>query len=152
MIQLPEKATRPTMYFIGVTTTQSSIMKTFPIWAEALGIDAVIKGIDLPVHAPTEDYRAVVEFIKNDSLSMGALVTTHKIDIYNAAKDLFEVVGGYAEQFGEMSSIYKDGDKLCCDARDPITCGKLLERASAGWRIHYGRRRQLHFNVLVLYA
>ena len=37
MIQLPEKATRPTMYFIGVTTTQSSIMKTFPIWAEALG-------------------------------------------------------------------------------------------------------------------
>ncbi len=48
MIQLPEKATRPTMYFIGVTTTQSSIMKTFPIWAEALGSDAVIKGIDLP--------------------------------------------------------------------------------------------------------
>ena len=127
MIQLPEKATRPTMYFIGVTTTQSSIMKTFPIWSEALGIDAVIKGIDLPVHAPAEDYRAVVEFIKHDPLSMGALVTTHKIDIYNAAKDLFEVIGTYARQFGEMSSIYKDGDKLCCDAKDPITCGMAME-------------------------
>ena len=127
MIQLPEKATRPTMYFIGVTTTQSSIMKTFPIWAEALGIDAVIKGIDLPVHAPVEDYRAVVEFIKHDPLSMGALVTTHKIDIYNAAKDLFEVIGAYAQQFGEMSSIYKDGGKLCCDAKDPITCGMAME-------------------------
>ena len=127
MIQLPEKATKPTMYFIGVTTTQSSIMKTFPIWAEALGIDAVIKGIDLPIHAPVEDYRAVVSFIKNDPLSMGALVTTHKIDIYNAAGDLFETVGTYARQFGEMSSIYKEGDRLCCDAKDPITCGMAME-------------------------
>lgn len=28
------------MYFIGVTTTQSSIMKVFPKWAEVLHIDA----------------------------------------------------------------------------------------------------------------
>ena len=66
---------------------------TIIITAEALGIDAVIKGIDLPVHAPAEDYRAVVEFIKHDPLSMGALVTTHKIDIYNAAKDLLKRLG-----------------------------------------------------------
>ena len=30
------------------------------------------------------------EFIKNDPLSLGALVTTHKIDLYNSCKDLFE--------------------------------------------------------------
>lgn len=47
------------MYFVGVTTGQSSIMKLFPIWARELGIDAVIKGIDLPIHASAEDYRAV---------------------------------------------------------------------------------------------
>ena len=29
-------ATQPTIYFIGVTTTQSSIMKVFPEWAKAL--------------------------------------------------------------------------------------------------------------------
>ena len=54
MIKLPEPAKRPTMYFVGVTTGQSSIMKMFPIWAKELGLDAEIKGIDLPIHAPAE--------------------------------------------------------------------------------------------------
>ena len=62
----------------------------FPIWAKELGLDAEIKGIDLPIHAPAEDYRAVVQFFRDDPLSLGALVTTHKIDMYNAAKDMFD--------------------------------------------------------------
>ena len=43
MIKLPEPAKRPTMYFVGVTTGQSSIMKMFPIWAKELGLDAIQK-------------------------------------------------------------------------------------------------------------
>lgn len=127
MLKLPEKATRPTMYFIGVTTGQSSIMKIFPIWAEALGVDACIKGVDLALHAPAEDYRAVVEFIKNDPLSLGALVTTHKIDLYNACRDLFEYFDPYALQFGEISSISKRDGKLCGHAKDPISVGLALD-------------------------
>ena len=60
MIKLPEPAKRPTMYFVGVTTGQSSIMKVFPVWAKALGLDAEIKGIDLAIHAPADDYRYLV--------------------------------------------------------------------------------------------
>ena len=45
------KATRPTFYFIGVTTGKSSIMKVFPEWAKFLGLaDVVIKGIDFKPH------------------------------------------------------------------------------------------------------
>ena len=70
-------ATRPTFYFIGVTTGQSSIMKVFPAWAEYLGLgDVEIKGIDFPVHDMPENYREAVNFLKNDPLSLGALVTT----------------------------------------------------------------------------
>ena len=127
MVQLPESATRPTMYFVGVTTGQSSINRIFPIWAEALGLDAQIKGIDVSLHAPAEDYRAVVEFIKNDPLSLGALVTTHKIDLYNACTDLFEYFDPYACQFGEISSISKQGTKLCGHAKDPISVGLALD-------------------------
>ena len=127
MIPLPCAATKPTMYFVGVTTGQSSIMKLFPLWAEALGIDACIKGIDIPIHAPAEDYRACVEFIKNDPLSMGALVTTHKIDLYAAALDLFEYMDPYAKMFGELSSISKLDGKLCGHAKDPITVGLALD-------------------------
>lgn len=123
-----EKAKQPTMYFIGVTTGKSSIMKVFPHWVKALGIDAIIKGIDLPIHADREAYRQVVSFIKNDPLSLGALVTTHKIDLYEAAHDLFDYLDPFATQFGELSSIAKDGTKLLGHAKDPITCGMAIEQ------------------------
>ncbi len=58
-------ATRPTLYFIGVTTTKSSIMKVFPDWAAHLGLtDATITGIDFPLHADAAAYRAAVAFIR----------------------------------------------------------------------------------------
>lgn len=122
-----EKATAPTIYFIGVTTGKSSIMKVFPKWAQALGLkDAVIKGIDFPLHAPAEDYREAVEFIKNNPLSLGALVTTHKIDLYKACVDLFEYIDPYAEMLSEISSISKKDGKLCAHAKDPISSGLAM--------------------------
>lgn len=124
---LPPPAAEPTMYFIGVTTGQSSIMKLFPRWAEVLGIDAVIKGIDLPQHAPVEEYRTVVDFIKNDPLSLGALVTTHKLDILTAARDMFDALDPYADLLSEISSISKRNGKLWGHAKDPITSGLALE-------------------------
>lgn len=48
-------AVEPTMYFIGVTTNKSSIMKVFPAWAKELDLDASLKGIDLPLGAPPEN-------------------------------------------------------------------------------------------------
>ncbi len=127
-MNLPEKAVRPTMYFIGVTTAESSIMKLFPLWTKALSLgDAVIKGIDVEIHAKPETYRQIVEFIKNDELSMGALVTTHKIDLYEAAKDQFEYLDPYARMFGELSSISKKNGKLEGYAKDPISSGLSME-------------------------
>ena len=94
-----QKATQPTMYFIGVTTNSSSIMKVFPKWAEELGLkDAVIKGIDFKPHADPALYREAVSFIKEDPMSLGALVTTHKIDLYEACKDMFEYLDPFAVQ------------------------------------------------------
>lgn len=119
-------ASEPTMYFIGVTTAQSSIMKVFPLWAQALGIRGVLKGIDLPIHAPAETFREVAAFIRDDPLSMGALVTTHKLDMYNAAKDIFTYKDPYAVMFGELSSISKKDGLYCAHAKDPISSGLTL--------------------------
>jgi shikimate dehydrogenase len=122
------KADRPTLYFIGVTTGQSSIIKLFPLWAEELGLkDAVIRGIDIGIHADPALYREAVEFIKKDELSLGALVTTHKIDLYHAAKDLFDYLDPYAEMFGELSCISKKDGRLEGYAKDPISSGLALE-------------------------
>jgi len=62
-------ATRPTFYFIGVTTGQSSIMRVFPEWARHLGLgDVEMKGIDFQPHATPEAYREAVAFLKRDPL------------------------------------------------------------------------------------
>lgn len=82
--------TAPTMYFVGVTTKQSSIMNVFPKWSAILGLGAELVGYDAPLHASDDVYRAIVQHIKDDPLSLGALVTTHKIDLLAAARDLFD--------------------------------------------------------------
>jgi shikimate 5-dehydrogenase len=118
----------PTLYFIGVTTGRSSIQHVFPRWADALGLDgAVLQGIDLPLHAPADDYRRVVEFIAADPLSLGALVTTHKIDLYAACRDLFDEIDPFALLMGETSCISKRDGKLVCHAKDPISSGLALD-------------------------
>ncbi|MCM2977669.1 shikimate dehydrogenase [Priestia aryabhattai] len=133
-------ATKPTFYFIGVTTGQSSIMKLFPLWAKSLCIDAEIKGIDIDIHASGEVYREVVTFLKNDPLSLGALVTTHKIDLYHAAKDLFDELDPYALLFGELSSISKRDGKLIGHAKDHISSGLAMEGflPKGYWNKHKG--------------
>ncbi|MBI9104313.1 MAG: shikimate dehydrogenase [Spirochaetales bacterium] len=120
-------AVERTMYFIGVTTTKSSIMKVFPKWADHLGLDAVIKGFDFEPHSAPELYREAVDFIKKDPLSLGALVTTHKLDLVTACKDRFEGFGEYASLLGEISSISKRENELWGHAKDPITSGLSLE-------------------------
>jgi shikimate 5-dehydrogenase len=121
-------ASQPTLYFIGVTTGSSSIMKVFPAWARHLGLqDAVIKGIDFAPHAAAAEYRRAVEFIKRDPLSMGALITTHKIDLYKACQDLFDEIDPHARFMGETSCISKLGGKLVCHAKDPISSGLALD-------------------------
>ncbi|NKL59485.1 shikimate dehydrogenase [Rhizobium leguminosarum] len=123
-----EPATSPTLYFIGVTTGKSSIMKVFPAWANHLGLkDAVIKGIDFNLHDDPAAYRKAVEFIRDDPLSMGALVTTHKIDLFHACKDLFDVIDPHATLMNETSCISKRAGKMICHAKDPISSGLSID-------------------------
>src|SRR5512140_616880 len=104
---------RPTFYFIGVTTGKSSIRKVFPLWAEALGRpEVVLEGVDLKLHDRPEAYREAVAQIKYDPLSLGGLVTTHKLDVIAAARDLFDYLDPYAELCEEVSCISKQASRL----------------------------------------
>lgn len=122
-----QPASIPTMYFVGVTTSKSSIMRVFPRWSDILGLGAEIKGYDCALHAPDEDYLAIVKHIKNDPLSKGALVTTHKIDLLHAARSEFAFLDPYAQLCDEISCISKRGNQLRGHAKDPITSGMSWE-------------------------
>jgi shikimate 5-dehydrogenase len=115
------------MYFIGVTTGGSSIMRLFPVWAEILGLrDAQLVGVDLALHDAPERYRAVVTQIREDPLSLGALITTHKLDLLEAARDLFDELDRYAMLCNEVSNIAKRDGRVLGFAKDPITAGRTL--------------------------
>jgi len=127
-MNLPGKAKQKTFYFIGVTTAQSAIMKVFSKWATVLGLgDAIIKGIDLDIQADPEDYCAIVRFIKEDELSLGALVTTHKIDLLKASRGIFDYLDPYAKAFNEISCISKKNGRLEGYAKDPISSGLAMK-------------------------
>lgn len=122
-------ANRPTFYFIGVTTGQSAIMNVFPKWAEYLGLKSEFVGIDMKIHDHPENYVAVAEFLKTDEKSLGALVTTHKIDMYHACKQagVFDYFDNYAAMLEEISCISKLESRFEGYAKDPITAGLAFE-------------------------
>ena len=122
------KKSVPTFYFIGVTTGKSSINKVFPLWMKVLGKEEVVlEGVDCKIHDEPEVYRRAVAQIKYDPLSIGALVTTHKIDLLSAARDMFEYLDPYAEITDEISSISKLDGRLEGHAKDPLTSGASLD-------------------------
>jgi shikimate 5-dehydrogenase len=116
-----------TMYFIGVSTSRSSIMNVFPVWAAELGLPGKISGMDLAPNDAPERYRDAVRSIKEDPKALGALVTTHKLTLFEAAYDLFDEFDEYAQMLREVSSISKRGNTLRAHAKDPITSGLALE-------------------------
>ncbi|HEY4662260.1 MAG TPA: hypothetical protein VIH07_01130 [Candidatus Humimicrobiaceae bacterium] len=122
------KKEKPTFYFIGVTTSKSSIMKIFPLWMRELGKpEIMIDGMDLKIHDNPENYRQAVAQIKYDDNSIGSLVTTHKMDLYSSAVDMFDYFDDYAKLLKEISSISKNNGKLEGHAKDPISSGLSLE-------------------------
>jgi shikimate 5-dehydrogenase len=122
------KKSDPTFYFIGVTTGKSSIMKVFPLWMKVLGReDVLLEGVDCKIHDDSEAYRKAVTQIKYDPLSIGALVTTHKIDLLSAARDMFQYLDPYAMITDEISSISKLDGRLEGHAKDPISSGASLD-------------------------
>lgn len=116
------------MGFVGVSTGESSINKVFPLWARILNLptDRLI-GHDLPMDASREQYRDMVELIRDDPHHRGALVTTHKMNLFAAAEDLFDELDEFATSCREISSISKRGDRLIGQAKDPITVALALD-------------------------
>ena len=127
-------------WFIGVTTGQSMIMRLFPILAEVLGIQGTrMYGVDLPPGVEGQKIRETVQELRANSDDLGALVTTHKLAVWEEASDLFVKVDEHATRLQEISCISKDKyGKLIGHAKDPITSGKAMESIMGKdhWQAH----------------
>lgn len=113
--------------FIGVTASASSINEVFPGWAQILGLaGARLEPVDLPLDCDDGSYRTIVERIRDDVTWRGALVTTHKVRLLRAARDLFDALDTHARLCGEVSCVSVDGGRVLGHAKDPITSGRAL--------------------------
>jgi shikimate dehydrogenase len=119
------------LQFVGVSTTGSSIMNLFPGWARLLGLDAGIEGHDLPLGAAPERYRATVSGIAARTDVRGALITTHKVGVFQHARHLFDRLDSYALACEEISCIAKRDRALVGYAKDPVTAGRTLDEMLA---------------------
>ena len=115
------------MRFIGVSTSNSSINKVFPRWSELLDLNAELKGLDIPIGATPDKYRNAIEEMQNDPNCVGALVTTHKIALFESAKDLFSNLDQFASACGEVSCVKIVEGKVEGAAKDPITASLAIE-------------------------
>jgi shikimate 5-dehydrogenase len=112
-----------------VTTGESAIINLFPKWAKYLGLNAEIVGVDMKIHDRPDNYVAVADFLKEDDNSLGALVTTHKIDMYHACKTarVFDYFDEYATMLEEINCISKLKGRYEGHAKDPISSGLAFE-------------------------
>ena len=119
---------RRTFTFLGVTTGQSSINRIFPRWMAELGHpDVAIEGVDLRLHDEPAAYRAVIERIRDDFSAVGGVVTSHKVDVLAAGRDLFDYLDPTAAALGEVSCIAKGPHGLEGRALDWVTAGQSLD-------------------------
>jgi shikimate 5-dehydrogenase len=115
------------MYFIGVTTAQSIINKIFPVWKKTLGHQLELVGIDIPLSGDKEIYRDIVLEMKKSTDIRGALVTTHKIPMYESSKDLFHDLMESSIDFCEIGCIFKRNERLIGEATDVVTVKSAFE-------------------------
>ena len=116
----------PMMYFIGVSTSKSSVNQVFDKWADILNRKVSLKGIDIPIDADKDTYIKIITEIKSNKNVLGALVTTHKAKIFEYTADLFDELEQSSSSLKEIGTIYKRDGKLFGAASDHIAMQRVL--------------------------
>jgi shikimate 5-dehydrogenase len=126
-------------YFIGVSTKNSAIRQIMPLWAQALKVDLNLVGIDLPIDATTAQYRNAILCIKEDPEAVGSVVTTHKLNVFEHAHDLFDEFDALSSITKEVCMIKKHGTRLIGMAAPDRLSNTLCLKKMLGsdhWRVH----------------
>lgn len=122
------KLTKPTMFFIGVSTDKSFVNDVFADWIKIIDRDAELIGVNLDVNCNSNEYLKIVNYIKNQPLALGSLVTTHKVRLYNSTNHLFDCLSDSCKEFEEIGAIYKKGNSLCGEVTDIFTTKSALNQ------------------------
>lgn len=113
--------------FLGVSTAQSRINTQFKTFGAVLGFSAELVGVDLPIGASGEAYRAFLDSIQHDNSVAGALVTSHKTALFRAGRHLFTSLSADATKLEEVGAIRRTAEGMTGQASDPRAVRRALE-------------------------
>jgi shikimate 5-dehydrogenase len=116
---------RPLYLFVGIDTAGSRVHQAFPHWAERIGLDADLKGLDLPVDAGPATWERLVTTMRDNPSVHGAVITSHKLRVYRHAGHLMDVTEPLVALTHEVNSLDTRGP-VRAFARDAQSLDVLL--------------------------
>jgi shikimate 5-dehydrogenase len=115
--------------FVGVTTGSSLAHRAFVNWQPLIGIGCALRGVDIGLHADAAAYVELLESLAHDKSVIGAVVTTHKLRLFEAGKTRFEWLDSRAVACEEVNAVRRlPGGSLHGWARDPVSVGRVVDR------------------------
>lgn len=120
------------MLFVGVTTRASLAARVFDEWTRILGVDLCLVGVDIPLGSPGRVFRDAIALMRDSRQIRGAVITTHKVSIYDSAADMFDRLEPRARTLEEVGGVFKRQGELTGDAIDAASIGGAFEALPAG--------------------
>jgi shikimate dehydrogenase len=143
---------RPLYLFAGIDTAGSRVHDAFPSWAARLGLDAVLRGLDLPADTPASTWERLVTIMRDNPDVHGAVITSHKLRLHRHAGHLVDEAEPMVGVTREINALDTRGGRVRAFARDvqalevlldgdrPIVCLGSGGAAVALLRANAGRR------------
>jgi shikimate 5-dehydrogenase len=103
------------------------IHRAFPRWAAVLGLNATVRGVDLPRGSGPADFRAAVAAVRADRDCLGAVVTSWKSALFAAAAEDFDELDPRAVECREINAIRHSNGRVLGSARDPVSVGRVVD-------------------------
>jgi shikimate 5-dehydrogenase len=116
------------VWFVGVSTGGSLIHRAMPLWQASLPSECSIRGVDVDLDAPDDEYVELLDALRRDDAAAGAVVTAHKVRLFRAARAQFAFLDPIALACEEVNAIRRTGPGLRGYARDPISVGRVVDR------------------------
>src|SRR5690554_2977351 len=113
--------------FLGVDTTGSAVHRSFPLWGAALGLDGVVlRGVNLPAGTSPAAWRDLLADMAGNPRVRGAVVTDHKLRLYDACRDMVGHAAAEVDLMREINCLALRGGSLSAHARDVVALDAVL--------------------------
>jgi shikimate 5-dehydrogenase len=115
-----------TVLFVGADASGSRALTLVPAWASSVGLSLTVEPVDVPVGAPPGAFGGIVEALATGD-RLGAVVTDHKVGMFQAVRGRCIQVSPDADTLGECSVLVSRRTGLAAYATDVGSVGEVAD-------------------------